>query len=585
MSPSEQAEYDRQMLIVASGYLRVVAGALTVFYLVRALSYFRVLSPDIAHSLSWPMLASCAFCGVVFLFLRKQVPSAKTVHSITLTIGMMLIFNVFWNLYLTKQNEQILSATLVIVAFGLITVNVWIWLAQLFICFIAYLWAMSFLVEGNTAQQLTLVFAGLIMSTVAFRSRAPVIKERLRLEIRMQADAEKLRMANETKDQFVANMTHELRTPLTGVMGMMDLMEDTKLDTEQKFMLTNAQKSAKYLLNIVNDILDFSKLEAGKLQLKTSPTDLISTCRDAVAVFAAQAQEKGLNINLYLPNRETLMVNTDGLRVGQVLLNFIGNAVKFTQEGQVDVTLEWTPKAVGGLAKFSISDTGVGISDIEIAKLFHRFEQVDSSATRVSTGTGLGLAICEELVKLMGGTIHVTSKLGKGSSFSFEVDLKQCDDRVSQLESEHVDVGEIITEEEALENPVAQPSTSASPARVLVAEDNSINQILIMRLLELEGLDVMLVENGQEAVDAVDQAEDPFDLIFMDIQMPVMDGLNAAKIIRLRMANPPPIIALTANTLEQDLADYKKAGIASVLGKPLSRDDLWRVLKDFLGKK
>jgi len=570
MSPSEVAEYDRQLVGVAAGYLRVVSGALGIFYLVRGISYFRTLPADVAGLLAWPILTSSLFCLLVFFFTRQKVPPARVINAISMIIGAMLIFNVFWNLYLTQNNLQILAATIAIIAFGVLTVNVWVWLFHVVVCLVAFGWAMVYLETGETVQQLSLLFAGIVLSAVVYRSRTPVIKERLRLEIKLQADAEKLREANKTKDQFIANMTHELRTPLTGVMGMMNLMEETKLDSEQQFMLQNAQKSAQYLMNVINDILDFSGLEAGKVKLRPAQVDLLSVCKDAVAVFDAQVRDKGLTLRFEVPNYENLTVTADGVRIGQILMNFIGNAVKFTDEGGVTVVLEWEATETGGIAKFSVEDTGIGVDNAMMEKLFHRFERADNSATRVASGTGLGLAICQELVCLMGGSITVASNISVGSCFCFE------------LKFSHAEIVENkpLAPQIRQQTVSAEANTPSSNLRVLLAEDNAINQTLIVRMLEQEGMDVTLVENGQEAVDAVDSEEKPFDIIFLDIQMPVLDGVSAARIIRLRSEMPPPLIAITANTSESDLQSYKEVGIYEVLGKPLNRGELRLVVEN-----
>lgn len=564
-----------EMRKVAQRYLRAMSIVFIAFYVIRGVSYLITYDPDIAGLLGWPALATAGFGAAVYWATKKYTLAVVVIEVLFVVIGFCLIFNVIWNYHLTADQPILVNTAFILIAAGLGTTRVTVWISQITMVLLVFWWAVGFFAIEIPSNYLIVLVSGTLLSFLAFLARVPMMRERVRLEVEMMRQAVKLERANEAKDHFVANMTHELRTPLTGVMGMMELMQDTKLDGEQRFMLQNARKSAQLLLNVVNDILDFSKLEAGKLALKPAPTDIISVCKDAVAVFEAQASDKKLALNLTLPDHGSLPVVADSVRIGQVLMNLISNALKFTLKGGVDVSLEWLPAKGGGYAKFSVTDTGIGIAAEEAAMLFHRFEQVDSSATRTTTGTGLGLAICQELVTLMGGNIGVTSELDTGSSFSFQIYLETTDN----YDEAPVMVDVSLPEREAPKS--EQNDGKAAPARrALLAEDNAINRTLIARMIELEGFELTTVENGEEAVRAVDDATEPFDVIFMDIQMPIMDGVSATRIIRLRKKNPPPIVAVTANTREQDLKDYEEAGIVHVLGKPLKQD----VLRELIAK-
>ena len=579
---------------IAVGYLHAMTIAFSVYYTLRGLSYLYTFPEDVAALLGWPALAAAGISLGLNFWARSHPTNKIHIESAVLSLGVMLIFNVFWNFYLTGNQVQFVNAAFAMIAFGLGTATFWVWLMQILVCVGLYSVAVMSVEVEPWVPYVGLVLSGVILSLLAFVARAPIMRERVKLQLVLQEKAETLRQANESKDRFVANMTHELRTPLTGVMGMLDLLRDSKLDGDQVFLLQHAQKSARYLLEIVNDVLDFAKLEAGKLTLAPAPVDLLAVCREAVGIFDAQASEKGVHLNLKLPDLNTLMVMADGVRIGQVLMNLVGNALKFTADGRVDVVLEWVPEGSGGVARFSVTDTGAGIASVDIANLFRRFEQADNSATRTTTGTGLGLAICQDLVELMDGTIGVTSNLGHGSCFSFQINLAITEELQVPTGSEPdvsrswrhpgligADENSDAHVKDTLDLPPETDAPGGKP-RVLLAEDNPINQMVITRMLELEGLNVTVVDNGQEAVDAVHHADVPFDILFFDVQMPVMDGVNATKLIRLRMPAPPPIIAITANTLVGDVETYKEAGMIAVLQKPVVRDELRRVIKDIL---
>jgi len=579
----QSAVMGAEMNKVAQRYLSAMALVFTTFYVVRGVSYLLTYDEAAAGILGWPALATAALGGVLIYLTKKIVWHRIWIEVAFFGIGLFLIFNLFLNYFIAGNPILLTNIAFVLIAVGLGTTIIWNWLLQVVMTIALYGYVTDFFTQIEGPFFGIILVSGTLLSFLGFLARAPIMRERVQLEVKLMEKAEKLHLANEAKDRFVANMTHELRTPLTGVMGMMELMQDTKLDDEQQFMLTNAQKSAQYLLNVVNDILDFSKLEAGKLKLKPASVDLLSVCRDAAAVFEAQAKDKGLRLTLELPEFEKLIVTTDGLRIGQILMNFVGNAVKFTLRGEIKVALEWVPLGSGGYAKFSVTDTGIGIAAEEAAKLFHRFEQADSSATRTTTGTGLGLAICQELVTLMDGSIGVDSDVGEGSCFSFQIQVELAENVKYERAAKPEPQRTYSADEGRLEADAAIAENNAPRRRALLAEDNAINQTLILRMLELEGLDVTVVENGQQVVEVVDKAQKPFDIVFLDVQMPVMDGISATRIIRLRMKNPPPIVALTANTLEQDVLEYKKAGMAAVLGKPLNRKELRRVLREFFG--
>ena len=357
--------------------------------------------------------------------------------------------------------------------------------------------------------------------------------------------------ANLAKGQFVANMSHEVRTPINGVLGMTGLLLDTSLSEEQRGYAMMVQRSAKALLRIVDDILDISKLDAGKLELETTDFDLVDTVESAARLFEPRAGEKGIEFTTWIDPAIERSRSGDPTRLRQILLNLIGNAIKFTENGTVAVRVvpaEVAPSS--GRVRFEVSDTGIGIE--QPAHLFERFSQEDSSITRRYGGTGLGLAISRELVALMGGEMGVASRRGAGSTFWFELELP-------------------VARSEPARQP--QPSTASParsrPLRILVADDHAINQLFMAALLRKAGNTVTVVENGNQAIAAVRDGD--FDVVLMDVQMPELDGLEATRRIRAMTGAKRlvPIIALTAHAMHGAKEEYLAAGMDDFVSKPI----------------
>jgi signal transduction histidine kinase/ActR/RegA family two-component response regulator len=577
-------KYQRSVLIraemskIAQRYLRAMALVITLFYVFRGIAFFIFSPAETALLAGSAAVVSAAVAGGVWYLASSGAISRIWVEASFCLLCLILLFNTYWVYFVDQRPLLLMNTAFILIAVGLGTVTKVTWLVQVALAVVAYFGAHSIFAIPSDDYAVTILFSGFFLSLLAFMARYSVIKERVLLDVELADNAIKLGEANAAKDRFVANMTHELRTPLTGVMGMMDLMGDTKLDDEQRFMLGKAQKSAGYLLNIVNDILDYANLSSGKIELKPVTTELVSLCRDSLDVFEAEARKKGLLLSFEGPKElpeGSIIVQADSARVGQILLNLVGNAVKFTSEGQITLSLYWVLEGNAATASFTVTDTGPGIEKAQCDVLFSRFEQADSSNTRVTSGTGLGLAICNELVELMGGTITVDSRIGVGSSFTVTIPFKE---QVEGGRFENTSVDRAEQEEQASEPPVR------TSHRALLAEDNEINQTILMRMLELEGFDVVLAENGQLAVEAVSNSEVPFDIIFMDIQMPELDGVNATRLIRLQAENPPPIIAITANTMDHDVIEYREAGMVEVLSKPVDRAELRRTIKKHLSE-
>jgi signal transduction histidine kinase/ActR/RegA family two-component response regulator len=374
--------------------------------------------------------------------------------------------------------------------------------------------------------------------------------------------------ANLAKSQFIANVSHEIRTPLNGVLGMAQILAASDLSDLQRERVDVIHSSGEVLLSILNDVLDFSKIEAGKLDLEATPFDLVKIAGNVQAAFSAVAESKNLELGVRLEGASLgELYLGDPTRVRQIISNLVANALKFTPAGEVEIIVSQVDEGV----VISVRDTGIGIPEDRLPKLFAQFEQVDASTTRRFGGTGLGLSICHELCRLMGGRILVDSQFGAGSTFTVRLPLKRVDALAgpsSQAPADDFD----------------EADTANGDLRVLAAEDNKINQLVLSTFLQQMDVTPTLVENGALAIEAWRETE--FDLILMDMQMPVMDGLTAVRAIRAAEAlsgrSRSPIIALTADVMSHHLENYRLAGVDAVVAKPIQFAELARAMQSLL---
>ncbi len=431
---------------------------------------------------------------------------------------------------------------------------------------------------GDEIEKLGESFNQMIEALATSRRQVREHQEQLEQKIRertkeLEQSTERAEAASKAKGEFLANMSHELRTPLNGVLGMIDIVLDSELSDAQRGDLETAKESSVSLLGLVNDILDLAKIEAGKMSLEKvrfSPREIVDGC---CKILAPKARQKGLGFALAVQPDVPQHLSGDPLRLHQVLVNLVGNAIKYTQQGYVILRASSRPASTPGSVelRFDVLDTGIGVPRDKLSLIFENFMQADTCITRQYGGTGLGLAICRQLVEMHGGHIWADSEVGRGSAFHFVVELQEAAPPPRE-----------VLENGAPEVIGLSPGRQeATMARILIVEDNLTNQKVFAGLLGKRGYQTSVASHGRQALEALE--ESAFDLILMDVQMPVLDGLEATRLIRQDARwRTLPIIGVTAHAMVGDRERCLEAGMNDYLAKPVRPSALFETVRKCL---
>jgi signal transduction histidine kinase/ActR/RegA family two-component response regulator len=548
--------------------LRPVAYFLAGLYFLLALAHYFLLQ----EAFKWTLLVTALLTATLCLTLGVNAAKISSARQSRMILLLLLIAssNSLLHLWFTEAPEQTTNLFVSMIASGVVLSNRHHWTISVLYNWLGWM-TVNFAHDMGSTQHFFFAMAmGTLLSWFAHLARKQLEEKHLELEnerdlaIRHEQEA---KAATEAKSSFLANMSHEIRTPMNGVIGMIDLVSRSELDARQRGFIRTARVSADSLMVVINDILDFSKIEAGELNIEEVVFDLDQLFVELVHNQQFLANKKCLKVELIKDGLELTQVVGDPHRITQVLNNLISNAIKFTESGSITVQYQLNSLADHIVLNTAIIDTGMGISDTALPHLFDSFSQADASTTRKFGGTGLGLAITKQLCELMGGHIHAESQLGKGSAFHFSVNLTESS----------------VIETQDVSRPTASPPLCSNNLRVLLVEDNLINQEVMLAILEDLDISVDVANDGLEALTILSESQqNPFDLILMDCQMPNLDGYGATRRIRAGDAGEIfkdiPITALTAHAMGGEKEKCLDAGMNEFLTKPIDTSALMSTL-------
>ncbi len=594
-------------------HLSKISLVMFLYYSFISVSHLFILEGDGWYWIFVSSVVAALAGGALHMMIRLERISAKNSQIAFVPAGFCVIIAVFAHVFFSQNLLQLTNGGLIMFAIAFVTLSPWIF-GGLFAVSSGFYWlALLYVPSADTMHFAFMYVAVSALAILCFALRYRTLYSTERLLISNRSKAAKLseatrqiqenidevraaaaaaERANATKDVFLANTTHELRTPLTGVLGMMDFLTGTDLDADQRQAVDAAQFSARTLLVVVNDLLDIAKLDAGKLELKPEPFLPSLVISQVVDLLKAKAEAKGLELSVHGLKRAEIAVVGDPVRIGQIVLNLTDNAIKFTDEGEVIVAVKMRENddtsALKGHANLHITvqDSGPGISAEDQKRLFTRFEQLDGTAVHSAEGAGLGLSICLGLAARMDGRVAVDSEMGMGSSFSLDVDLPIATEEEARKIRQQ-EPGYSIVRPNTLSELLSfdQTVSNGEGLKVLLAEDNAVNQLLVKKITAGFGWDLTVVGNGEEAIFRIED-NDPFDLVLMDIRMPKMDGVQAIERIRSMKGRKGkvPVVALTANTGKDQEALYLEKGMSAIVGKPIDPSALKSVVNDLLAK-
>lgn len=551
--------------------LRPVAYFFAFLYFILTLTHFFLLQ----ETFKWILFTSALLTATISLFIglkASNIPSPR--HSlIILLLMLMASSNSLLHLWFSEAPEQTTNIFVTIIATGIVLSNRNHWAASVLFNWIGWITITMTLEMALTQHFFFAMAMSTLLSWFAHLARKKLVEKQLELEqerdIAIQHEQE-AKAATEAKSAFLANMSHEIRTPMNGVIGMIELVSNSKLDEEQQDFIATAKRSAESLMIVINDILDFSKIEAGELTLERVEFDVVQVFSEFIHDQQFLANKKGLKLKLEKQYVKQAKVMGDPHRIIQVMNNLLSNAIKFTESGSILVQYNLNTQDDHLCLSVVVTDTGIGVSDASLPYLFDSFSQADMSTTRNFGGTGLGLAITKQLCELMGGVITVQSKSGEGSVFQFSVLLAIPDPAITQQKKPRASTS----------------SVNFSNLRVLLVEDNVINQEVMIAILKGLEIKVDVADDGIVALTMLTHSQLPtYDLILMDCQMPNLDGYEATRRIRAgdagELYSKIPIIALTANTMNSEREKCLDAGMNEYLTKPINTDVLKSILAEY----